>query len=387
MLNKALLSIDRPLGVAVSGGSDSTALLSLMAQAKGSDAIRAVTVDHGLRAAAKEEAGQVAQLCASLSISHDILSLNLEDGADLQARARAGRYSTLCDWAQRTGVAAVALGHTKDDVAETFLMRLARGSGVDGLAAMPATFERSGVRFLRPLLGADRFELQTYLRTQSLSWSEDPSNKDPRFKRVQMRQAQPFLDELGLTPQRLSQTADWMRAASEVLEMTADTWIAQNAWGDHGDAVFNFKALQTAPLETAARVLSRALCNISGNPYRPRFSALIALLSNNSAQTLHGCIAYHHGDTLRLTREPSAIKEDEMRWKITGPLSATHVITSLRESDFTHIPDWRDTALVPRRSLLGTPVIWQNETFVAAPIAKPDPAWSASTANPLHFSK
>ena len=387
MLNEPLLSGYRPLGVAVSGGSDSTALLILCAQLSGTDALRAVTVDHGLRVDAQAEARQVAQLCARLKIPHDILKLDLNDGSDLQARARTERYVALSDWALQKGVDAVALGHTKDDVAEGFLMRLARGSGVDGLAAMPEMFERNGVRFVRPLLGTLRHDLQTYLHEHGLTWSEDPSNQDPRFTRVKMRQAQPHLDDLGLTTQRLSQTADWMRAASDVLETAADRWIEQNAWADHGDAVFNFNALQIAPLETAARVLSRALCNISGNLYRPRFSALSELRSSLTAQTLHGCLAYHHGETLRLTREPNAIKAKEMRWLIKGPVCASHVIKPLGEAGLRHIPNWRDTALLPRRSLLGTPAIWLGETLVAAPIARPDPNWSASTANPLHLSK
>ncbi len=387
MLNTALMEGHRPLGIAISGGSDSTALLMLAVQALGATYLRAVTVDHGLRHAAGDEARSVGQLCATLGVAHDIIKLDVKAGPDLQARARTARYNALGDWAKSHNIAAIALGHTKDDVAETFLMRLARGSGVDGLAQMPAQFARFGVTFLRPLLGVERIALQGTLRARGIAWCEDPSNADPRFTRVQMRQAQPELDALGLTSERLSQTAAWMRAASDVLENAADTWIDAHAWAEHGDAVFDLAALQKAPQETAARVLSRVLCNISGNPYRPRYSALNALLQSTTAQTLHGCLAYPYRGTLRVTRELNALSSNEARWTVSGPLSAEHHVRPIAAQGLEQIPNWRETALVPRRSLLSTPSIWLGRKLIAAPIAAPHPKWHAIAANPLRLAK
>jgi tRNA(Ile)-lysidine synthase len=387
MLNSALLQGHTPLGIAVSGGSDSTALLVLAIDALGAENLTAVTINHGLRNAALEEAKHVGELCAKLGVSHDIVTLCLQDGGDLQARARTARYEALSTWAKDNGIYALALGHTKDDVAETFLMRLARGSGVDGLAQMTVRFRRNDTEFLRPLLQASRDDLQSMLTLRQIGWSEDTSNQDPRFTRVQMRQAQPQLDALGLTSERLVQTAHWMRAASIVLEQAADDWITKHAWPEHGDAVFDLVALQAAPEETAYRVLTRALCNISQNPYRPRLDAVKDLFKGTSATTLHGCLIYPHKGTLRLTRELNAVTSMEPRWTLVGPLDQNHAIAPLGESGLSQMKDWRETALLPRRSLLASPAVWKHNILIAAPLAQPHQDWSASAPNPLHLSK
>lgn len=387
MFDANLLEGRFPLGIALSGGSDSTALLCLATDAFGPERLRAVTINHGLREGAREEAEKAGATCAALGIAHEIVTLNLAKGSDLQARARNARYGALSAWARENAISAIALGHTQDDVAETFLMRLSRGSGVDGLARMPARFEREGCTFLRPLLEARRSDLRDMLKARSLSWSDDPSNEDARFTRVQMRQAQAQLDALGLTPERLSQTAKWMRAASEVCEQAADSWIAQHARADHGDAVLDPIALREAPEETALRVLSRVLCNISGNPYRPRLSALSEAVQGASATTLHGCLIYPHKGQLRITRELSAATSQELRWTLFGPLKPEHHIAPLDETGLSQIENWRDTALLPRRSLLASPAVWLDQTVVAAPLARPDQIWSAQAENPLRAAK
>lgn len=387
MLNTALLDKQLPLGIALSGGSDSTALLVLAADALGPQNLCAITIDHGLRTGAAQEAIAAGITCAALGVKHEVIALKLEAGSDLQARARTARYDALCEWARRNEVGSIALGHTEKDVSETFLMRLARGSGVDGLARMAQEFTRGDTTFLRPLLDASRADLRDMLRARSISWSEDPSNEDARFKRVQMRQAQSHLNALGLTSERLGQTAKWMRAASDVLEQAADTWIAQNARADHGDAVFDLAALRAAPEETAFRALSRALCNISGNAYRPRLNALIGLLQSELTATLHGCLAYQQKGELRLTRELNAITSTEKRWTVTGAGIENHKIAPLGEIGLSRIGNWRETALLPRRSLLASPAIWQAGKLVCAPLARPDPKWSAAALNPLLLAK
>lgn len=388
MLNTALLDAHPCLAVALSGGSDSTALLVLAVEALGADRVRAVTVNHGLRAAAADEARHAGRLCTALGVKHDVLTLALQDGADLQARARAGRYGAMATWAKENDIDAIALGHTQGDVAETFLMRLARGSGVDGLACMPERFEKMGATFVRPLLEATRGALRDMLSEKSITWSEDPSNEDPRFTRVQMRQAMPELEALGLTSAKLSQTARWMRAASDVLENAADDWISKHAIADYGDAIFDQGALEHAPEETACRVLARALCNISGNPYRPRLSALNALRKSTGAATLHGCLIYPDQGSLRITRELNAIKGyEDNRWTIEGPMEASHRVAPLGPDGLAQIENWRETSLLPRRSVLASPAIWQGAQIIAAPLALPVPGWSAHAANPLARSK
>ena len=175
------------VAVAVSGGSDSMALLMLMqrwAEDNGAR-ISAVTVDHGLRPEAAGEAAMVARFCAQRGIPHEVLKWQGWDGTgNLQAAAREARYRLIADWVRAQGVEAVCLGHTRDDQAETFLMRLARKAGSDGLRGMPDRFDRHGVHWVRPVLGQSRADLRAFLRRHGVLWVEDSSNEDERFDRV-----------------------------------------------------------------------------------------------------------------------------------------------------------------------------------------------------------
>ena len=177
------------IGVAVSGGSDSLALLFLLhewAQVP----IAAATVNHGLREEAQSEVELVAGVCDDLGIPHRALKWQGWDGkGNLQDQARQNRYSLLADWARGERCETVALGHTMDDQAETFLMRLARSSGIDGLSGMDGRIWRNDQRFDRPLLSVRRAELQDYLTQRGVDWVDDPSNEDERFDRVKARKA------------------------------------------------------------------------------------------------------------------------------------------------------------------------------------------------------
>ena len=147
------------IGVAVSGGGDSMALLLLLeeAAARAGRVVAAVTVDHGLRPESGGEAAAVAALCAGRGIAHATCRWGDWDGAgNLLDRARQARRALIADWARGRGIGAVALGHTLDDQAETVVLRLARGSGVDGLAGMAAVVRAEGILWLRPLLGVRR---------------------------------------------------------------------------------------------------------------------------------------------------------------------------------------------------------------------------------------
>lgn len=373
-----------PLGIAVSGGSDSTALLVLACEVLGADAIRAVTVDHGLRAQAREEAAQVAVLCRGLGVVHDVVSLDLENGSNIQARARSARYEALAGWARRAGIAAVALGHTQDDLAETFLMRMARGSGVSGLAAMRARFERQGVQFVRPVLEMTRAQLRAVLQERGVSWCEDPTNQDQSHTRVQFRTRMGEFADLGLTSERLAQTAQWMRAAEDVLEDAARDWLGAYARTEHGDAVFELSGLEKGRPETVYRCLAQAIVAISGRAYRPRFSVLSELLERRGG-TVQGCLFYRHKDTLRVTREVRSLEQEpDPRWRISGEsVRPDDRLRVLGEDGLAQIADWRETAVVPRRSLLSSPSLWRGDTVIAAPLARPVDGIEVSLPDPF----
>ncbi|MDF2493622.1 tRNA lysidine(34) synthetase TilS [Sphingomonas sp.] len=214
---------ERPIGVAVSGGPDSMALLVLAALAF-PDAVIAATVDHGLRPEAAEEARMVGREAATLRIPHDILTVSAPiEGASVQARAREGRYDALATWAERRQAMAIATAHHADDQAETFLMRASRGSGVTGLAAIRPATTISGASVVRPLLSWRRAALRATVRRAGLPFIDDPANHDLRHDRTRFRQ---LLDRNEwLDPPALARTAAAVgEAERELAEIAALFW-------------------------------------------------------------------------------------------------------------------------------------------------------------------
>lgn len=372
------------IGVAVSGGSDSTALLVLACHHFGADRISAVSVDHGLRPEATAELAQVGALCLSLGCSHGILSwTGWNKRGNLQAEARAARYHLMAEWARSVGIRTIALGHTADDQAETVLMRLARGSGVDGLAAMSAVSERDGIRWVRPLLALAREELRDYLVGRGVAWSEDPSNEDPGFDRIRLRQLMPELARIGLDRDRLIQTAAHMARAKSALESAERSLASDAVRQEAGDILIDKAVFDAAPEELQTRLLADALGFVSGHVYRPRFAALQGLLAEG-AGTLHGARLIDENDRLRITREWAAVRDHccaseqlfDGRWRLKGPAQEGDTICALGEAGLAEVDDWRSSGL-PRETLLASPAIWRGKDLISAPLAGHNAAWSA----------
>jgi tRNA(Ile)-lysidine synthase len=240
------------LGVAISGGPDSVALL-LLAAAAFPGAVVAATVDHRLRPAGAEEAAMVAALCARLGVAHATLVPDAPiAGSSLQRRARAARYALLTDWAARERVDALLTAHHADDQAETLLMRLNRASGLAGLSAIRAARREGGALLLRPLLAWRRAELRALVEAAGARFVDDPSNRDPRHDRTRVRAllaAAPELDPAGLAA-----SAAFLAEAEEVIaRLTEQLWIEQWRGPDRPLAVTG------QPRELRRRLLRRAL--------------------------------------------------------------------------------------------------------------------------------
>jgi tRNA(Ile)-lysidine synthase len=180
--------------------------------------VRAVTVDHRLRAEAADEAAFVAEVCARLGVHHDTLVWEHEEiTGNLMDQARRARYRLMADWARHAGIAKVTLGHTADDQAETFLMALGRGTGLDGLVGMRVSFMREGVEFIRPFLVVTRAELREFLAARNVGWVDDPTNADDRYTRIKARNALQVLEPLGISAERLGETMRNLRMVQEVI--------------------------------------------------------------------------------------------------------------------------------------------------------------------------
>lgn len=389
------------LGLAVSGGGDSTALLHV-AVPWGRDRgirIEAATVDHGLRAEAGAEAETVAQICTRLGVGHRILPWRHEGrpSGNLMDAARRARLSLLSAWAAGAGLGAVALGHTMDDQAETLLMRLGRGAGVDGLSGMAPARMQAGMLWLRPLLGQRRAALRDWLAARGAPWTDDPTNEDTGFDRIRIRRAIAALD---LPVEALARSAAHLSDARAALAETAAA-LAAGAQADRGVLRLPPGVL-AAPADLRRRIVTAGLRWVTGADYAPRgedVARLIAALGQGGQGTLDGVIAAASASgEVEMIREPQAARRAapagpglfaglqamaasestvwDGRFRLSGLLAGA-VVRCTAEADLAG-RDWRASGL-PRRALLSSPAV-DLDGRVVLPLVQPE---GGITAAPL----
>ena len=306
-LFQPLARFDR-VALAVSGGPDSLALMHLAtrwrAERNEGPELSVLTVDHGLRPGSRDEALMVGRAAAALSLPHAIL---LWEGrgdvtTGLQAKARTARYDLMTAHAVAHDIGALVTAHHLDDQAETFLMRLKRGSGLDGLAAIAETGAWGPLTLLRPLLDIPKARLVASVEEAGLAFAIDPSNADTRFERVRLRGARDAFAKLGLTPEAVALSARRLRRARAALEGAAQEFLSRHVESsDAGYAIIDQAALIACPEEIALRALSRLLASVGGGEDPVRLAKLEALLAAlrehlGKAHTLGRCrIAPHAG--------------------------------------------------------------------------------------------
>jgi tRNA(Ile)-lysidine synthase len=218
----------------------------------------------------------------------------------IEAAAREARYRLMGAWLVKNGIQTLCVGHTQDDQAETFLLRLARGSGLDGLSAMRSHapwpvegFESLIVR--RPMLGISRADLRAHLEAIDQPWLDDPMNEDAAFDRVKIRKAAAALADAGLSSERIAAAAAHLARARAALEVVTEAVLARATAPSPKGLLLDPAALAGAPREIGLRALAAILMAVGGEPYRPRFDALERLFDRMAADklgkgaTLHGC--------------------------------------------------------------------------------------------------
>jgi tRNA(Ile)-lysidine synthase len=309
------------LAVAVSGGPDSLCLSLLLHRwvRNRHGRITALTVDHGLRPESAAEARQVRRWLAAQGIAHRTLCWDRGAaapplGGGLQAAAREARYRLLGAACRELGILHLALAHQRDDQAETFLLRLARGSGLDGLAAMAAAGDRDGIRLLRPLLPVPRSRLAATLRARRQEWIEDPSNANIAHARIRMRRLLPSLAAAGVTAARLAETSAALGRARQSMEDAVAGLLAAAVEIDPAGYLWlDPVTLAGAPAEVSQRALARCLMAIGGGDYAPRLERLLRLHSQIAAgrlgagATLGGCRIASQKGRLLICRELAAV--------------------------------------------------------------------------------
>jgi tRNA(Ile)-lysidine synthase len=371
------LPVGSTIGIALSGGGDSTALLHLCLAAD--LPVEAVTVDHRLRAESAAEAEGVAAACASLGVRHAIRVWEHGPVAgNLMDAARRARTALMVAWALERCIGHVALGHTQDDQAETLLMGLARSAGLAGLSGMRRDWAEDGVTFHRPLLEVGRAELRLWLQARGIGWTEDPTNEDTRFTRVKARAALAALRPLGITAERLATVAANLALVQDALAQQVRAAAARHVTVAAG-ALRVGPGLWAEPAEVQRQLAAGAVRWLRREAYLPRADNLRRFLDairDGRDATLAGC-RHRKG---WIFREAASLGPDagvgtlwDRRWRVDGPMGT---VKALGDAGLRACPDWRGVGL-PREVLVVTPAVWQGETLLAAPLAGWENGWSA----------
>ena len=290
------------IGLAVSGGPDSLALL-LLAHDAIPELVEVATIDHGLRPESAAEAEAVAALCGQLGVPHATLRPTVSPTGNLQASARTARYAALGEWALKRGLAAIVTAHHADDQAETLLMRLSRGAGVRGLAGMRSAATvpgHPGLPLLRPLLGWRKAELEAIVAQAGIQPARDPSNADPRFERVRVREE--LAEAHWLNPAALATTAAHLAEADAALD-----WAAAREWDEQvtpGETGLIYTPL--APRAVRLRVIERIVAALGheGTPRGSEIARFDDALGAGRVATLGGVRGTPEGEVWRFIPTP-----------------------------------------------------------------------------------
>jgi len=308
----------RPLQVtlAVSGGPDSMALMLAVARWRDAgrvpgDVVDVLTIDHRLRPDAAAEAAMVAEAARRLNFAATIRVWASPTRAGLQEQARAARLALFAEHVAGRGGAGIVTAHTRDDQAETLVMRLARGSGLDGLAAMTPRTNIDGLLVLRPLLDVSKDRLQATVRAAGLSAVNDPSNRDAAFERVRLRAARPALAALGLTDEALARTAARLADVRGALDWQVGAMLERPdllTISPLGYAEVDRKALAAYPAALRTRLLASLLDTVGGRRPLPLAAAEALEQATRSdtmpRRTLAGCLVAIRRGRVMIVREP-----------------------------------------------------------------------------------
>jgi tRNA(Ile)-lysidine synthase len=357
----------------------------------------ALTVDHALRENSAEEARRVATWARAHDIPHETLIWKGPKPAEnIQARAREERYRLIGEAMRARRLKVLLTGHTEDDQAETFLLRLARGSGVDGLSGMApvAPFplaEFADLTLSRPLLALSHAELMAELTRLGQPWIEDPSNANDRFARVKIRAARSALADAGLTPGRIAAASAHLRRARDAIDAGVAALIADavdiTPWGY---AVAKADRIAIAPREIALRAVARLVQALGGAAFPPRFEQTEGILAwfeeaSPRGRTLGGCrLARRPDGTILIAREEAALAKDDpvvavapgaaalwdRRFEVAlsrspGPCEVRRLGAAGLKALGLEV---QLAPVEPRRVAAATPALWRAGRLVAAPL-------------------
>lgn len=382
------------IALAVSGGPDSLALLHLAHRLRDAGTLQSeitvLTVDHGLRAGSCDEAQMVGSLAARFGIDHAILDWRPSEypRTGLQEAARSARYGLMAEYCHAHEIPALVTAHQLEDQAETMLMRLARGSGLDGLAAIPEQSHWAGLVILRPLLSVPKARLKATLRAAGIDWAEDPTNRDPRYERARIRAAREAMDALGLAPEALARSARRLARARQALDRATEDFLARHCvTSGAGYCTLDVEALLNAPEEIALRALGSVIETVgarSATSNLAKLESLLAAIKEEPAtsQTLGGCRLQLLEQGLGVFREarrgglptvalaPGGRALWDNRFSVAlapgaqGPVTVKALGEGLSKERRAEFPQLES---VPRSARLALPACWREGELISVP--------------------
>ena len=293
------------------------AVAAAAADLDGAPRFSVLTVDHGLRPDAAAEAGLVAAACAEAGLPHHILPADVPIcGGDVQQKARQVRYRLMGDWCAANGAEALAAAHHLDDQAETVLMRLARGSDINGLCGMAPSrrpvLAGAGPVLLRPFLDRRGAGLKNLAKQAGFQTAADPSNADRRFERVRWRQALPQLSQCGLSAPALAALAQDMQRLRQAMDARLAAWLAEHGtWHDYGVLCLDRAAYLTLDASLQRRLMAAFVRHFGGAAHPAKQARLAAFAARPAgkaagAATLGGAHLRWRSKTVFLGREAAA---------------------------------------------------------------------------------
>ncbi len=299
IFSKEKLKLPKKIAVAVSGGCDSLALTLLLRDFCKNKKIElfAITIDHSVRKNSQKESSQLQKLLQKNKINHEILKINWQEKpiSNIEATLRQERYKLLCEFCKKNKIKFLFLGHHLGDAAENFLIRLFRGSGLDGLSTMSDFLELNGVKLVRPMLDVDKDELKTYLKSKKIKWFEDETNEDEKFLRNKIRKFLASLPEEKLIQKRIKNAGDTIAEMRDFIDVVVEKEMQEVVKLEDTLYKIDLQKFKKLNKKIALKILALLAMKIGEKEYKPRLVKLekfydwIMLDDRHKPRDFYGC--------------------------------------------------------------------------------------------------
>lgn len=330
LINKQLISSinkykdileNNKIAIAVSGGIDSLSLLLIGNEwAKSHNTkIIGLTIDHKLRKESTDEALYVNNLCQNLNIEHYIIAWDEEKPeTNIEFNAREARYNLMANFCKKNNINYILIAHHLQDQAETFFIRLFRGSSIDGLSAMKDITNIYDINIIRPFLNINKEVLKEFLLENNIKWIEDPSNSDEKYLRNKIRNFLNSFENKKEIVERINFAIDEINKSKIFIDKEVQKVECKTIqFSSFGSCTIDINKLLKQDDDIILKILAKISMKISGNIYKPRLKKLKNLLQNlktknNIKYTFYGCIFETYNDNLLMAyREYNSILEDK----------------------------------------------------------------------------